>query len=113
MPHSIRSRTNSSQILFTAITLAAGVFFTTDVTPEEARSGEDVFQRACFACHGTGLNGAPVKGDQYAWEDRLQKGASVLYENTLIGFNNMPPRGACADCSDAEIAAAVRYLLNM
>jgi cytochrome c5 len=112
MPHTIRSRTNSGPILF-AITLAAGVIFTTDITAEEARTGEDVFQRACYACHGTGLNGAPVKGDQTAWEERLQKGESTLYENTLNGLNNMPPRGACANCSDIEIAAAVRYLLNM
>ncbi|MCB1683156.1 MAG: cytochrome c5 family protein, partial [Pseudomonadales bacterium] len=74
------------------------------------RSGEGVFNQACFSCHGTGLNGAPVVGDEYAWRERLSKGPSVLLENTLQGINNMPPRGACADCSDEEIAAAVQYL---
>lgn len=76
------------------------------------RTGETVFQQACFACHGTGLYGAPVVGDAYDWQDRLSKGLPVLLENTLQGMNNMPPRGACADCSDTEIEAAVRYLTD-
>ena len=92
------------------------VVMVADIEPanatDAARSGEQVFQQACFACHGTGLNGAPVVGDQYEWEDRLKKGESVLFENTLKGLNNMPPRGACVGCSDAEIAAAVRYLID-
>lgn len=83
------------------------------IAADEARSGEEVFQQACFACHGTGLNGAPVVGDQYAWEDRLQTGRSALLTNTLNGLNNMPPRGGCADCSDAEIEAAVRYIVGL
>jgi cytochrome c5 len=82
------------------------------IAEKPQRLGEAVFQQACFACHGTGLNGAPVIGDTYEWEDRISKGLPVLLENTLQGLSNMPPRGACADCSDAEIAAAVSYLIS-
>jgi len=77
----------------------------------DARSGEQVFNQACFSCHGTGFYDAPVIGDRYAWEARVDKGEPALLENTLRGFNSMPPRGACSDCTDAEIEAAMKYLL--
>jgi len=80
--------------------------------PAASRSGEDVFNQACFTCHGTGFYNAPVIGDRYAWQERLSKGELALVESTLQGLNSMPPRGACSDCTDDEIAAAVRYLLN-
>ena len=86
-----------------------------DTTGEESgntRSGEEVFNQACFSCHGTGFYGAPVIGDGYAWEERVQKGVQTLFESTLNGLNSMPPRGACTDCSDAELDAAVRYLID-
>jgi cytochrome c5 len=74
--------------------------------------GETVFEQACFSCHGTGFYGAPVIGDQFAWEERLTRGETELIENTLQGLNSMPARGGCVQCSDAEIQAAVRYLIN-
>ncbi len=84
-----------------------------DGTPQSnQRSGEEVFQQACFSCHGTGFYGAPVIGDDYAWEDRLSRGEAALLENTLQGLNSMPARGGCTHCSDGEIQAAIIYLIN-
>ena len=74
--------------------------------------GEKVFEQACFSCHGTGFYGAPIIGDPYDWEERLARGENDLIANTLQGLNSMPARGGCATCSDAEIQAAVRYLIN-
>lgn len=74
--------------------------------------GEKVFEQACFSCHGTGFYGAPLIGDQYDWEERLARGETELIANTLQGLNSMPARGGCAQCSDAEIQAAVRYLIS-
>jgi cytochrome c5 len=95
-----------------SVFLLAGAIVEPDSVVAAERSGEAVFNQACFACHGTGLNGAPILGDEYEWQDRLSKGLPALIENTLQGMSNMPPRGACADCSDAEVAAAVRYLTS-
>ena len=75
-------------------------------------NGETVFDQACVSCHGSGFYGAPVIGDSYAWEDRLKKGEATLIENTLNGLNSMPARGGCAACTDAEVQAAVRYLIS-
>ncbi len=81
-------------------------------TQSNQRSGEEVFQQACFSCHGTGFYGAPVIGDVDAWEDRLSRGEAALLENTLQGLNSMPARGGCAYCADGEIKAAIIYLIN-
>ncbi len=36
----------------------------------------------------------------------------TLLSNALNGFNAMPPRGTCADCSEEEIQAAINYMLG-
>lgn len=75
------------------------------------RSGEAVFNSACSACHGTGVLGAPRRNNADDWAARLPKGMDVLIEHSLNGFNAMPPRGACGNCSDEEIIAAVEFMI--
>jgi cytochrome c5 len=77
------------------------------VTP---RSGEAVYRAACVACHGAGVAGAPKFGNAADWAPRLAQGTDSLLLHAVQGFRAMPPRGGCADCSDAEIRAAVDYL---
>ncbi|RLA04141.1 MAG: cytochrome C, partial [Gammaproteobacteria bacterium] len=51
--------------------------------------------------------------DNANWERRIRdNGLSVLYRNALDGFNNMPPRGACVSCNDADVIAAVDYMVH-
>ena len=75
-------------------------------------SGEQVYSTFCFACHTTGVSGAPLLGDAAAWEPRLAKGMDVLMANTVNGINVMPAKGTCMACSDAELQAAVDYMLD-
>ncbi|MFC3032961.1 c-type cytochrome [Pseudoalteromonas fenneropenaei] len=72
------------------------------------RSGEQVYQASCFACHGTGALGAPKSHED--WVPRLAKGKDVLLKHAIEGFNSMPPRGTCMNCSDEEIAAAIDFM---
>lgn len=76
------------------------------------RSGEQVFNTACQACHATGAAGAPKVGDKAAWGPRLAQGKPTLYQHALHGIRAMPPRGMCANCSDDEIKAAVDFLVG-
>lgn len=78
----------------------------------EGRDAEQLFDSYCFSCHGTGWDNAPVLGDSFAWEDRIAKGMEVLLENTIKGFNAMPPKGNCFDCTEAELKAVVEFLLG-
>ncbi|MCG6200689.1 c-type cytochrome [Psychromonas antarctica] len=74
------------------------------------RSGEKVYNTYCVACHATGAAGAPLKGDALAWKPRVDQGMETLVKHATEGFNAMPARGTCADCSDEEIAATVKFL---
>ena len=78
------------------------------------RSGEDVYNGACMACHSAGIAGAPKVGDQLAWTDRIAKGMDVLYDSGINGVagTGMIPRGGCADCSDDEIRLAVDFMVE-
>ena len=78
------------------------------------RSGEDIYNAACMACHTTGAGGAPVLGDVAAWADRIAKGTDVLYDSGVNGVagTGMIAKGGCMDCSDDEIYAAVDYMIE-
>jgi cytochrome c5 len=76
-----------------------------------ADAGKKLYEAACQACHTTGAAGAPKLGDKAAWAPRLKKGMDVLHANALKGIGAMPPKGG-ATASDAEVKAAVEYLVN-
>ena len=42
------------------------------------RSGMEVVDTVCAACHATGKNGAPKIGDQQAWAGRTAQGLTAL-----------------------------------
>ena len=78
-------------------------------------SGESTYKTACFACHGTGAAGAPKTGDKPAWEARIAQGNDKLYENAIKGYKGakgvMPAKGGRADLKDADVKAAVDYMV--
>ena len=76
------------------------------------RSGEDVFSKACTTCHTPGVAGAPKLGDKAAWAPRIEKGVDVLYNSAINGFNGMPAKGMCFDCSADELKATVDYMVE-
>lgn len=76
------------------------------------RSGEEVFNAVCTACHSTGAAGAPMVGDTAAWAPRIDKGMETLISHAINGFNAMPAKGGCASCPDEEIKAAVEYMVG-
>jgi cytochrome c5 len=78
----------------------------------EPKSGEDVYNSSCSACHGSGAAGAPKLGDAGAWSSRLGKGIDTLYSNAIGGLNGMPAKGLCMSCSDDELKAAVDYMVE-
>ncbi|MEK6744892.1 MAG: c-type cytochrome [Nitrospirota bacterium] len=77
-----------------------------------ARTGKQVYESVCIACHGTGAAGAPKFGDT-AWVEREKKeGLKELVKDAIKGERAMPPKGGCTDCSDNEIRAAVQYMID-
>ncbi len=78
----------------------------------EPRDGATVFNTFCTACHTTGAAGAPIRGNHELWAPRVAKGMDVLTNHALNGFNAMPARGSCMDCTDEEVVAAIKYLTD-
>ena len=77
-----------------------------------ARSGEDVYNTKCMICHASGTAGAPMIGKAEDWAARIAQGSDVLYTNAINGFNGMPAKGLCMDCSDDELKASVDYMVE-
>jgi len=77
-----------------------------------AKSGKDIWQGTCSACHGTGVLGAPKIGDKAAWAPRIAKGLETLKGHALHGFNQMPAKGGNASLSDADVVAALEYMVG-
>lgn len=78
----------------------------------EPRSGSAVYDSKCVTCHGTGAAGAPKFADAGAWAPRIGQGMDTLYTHAIGGFNGMPAKGLCMDCSDDEVKAAVDYIVE-
>lgn len=75
------------------------------------RTGEQLYQATCVACHGTGAAGAPKLGDNAAWAPRLKLGLSGLLKSAIMGKNAMPPKGG-SDATETELAHAIVYMAN-
>jgi cytochrome c5 len=75
----------------------------------KAKSGEEVYNTACSACHLGGIAGAPKTGDKSAWAPRIAQGVATLYKHSIEGFKTMPAKGGQSALSDDEVKAAVDY----
>lgn len=74
--------------------------------------GKAVYGKACVACHATGVANAPKLGDKAAWAPRLGAGVDGLTKSVIGGKGAMPPKAGNPSLTDAEIRAAVEYLVS-
>ena len=73
--------------------------------------GAKVYGAGCNVCHAAGVAGAPKFGDKAAWGPRLGQGLDTLTTSVIKGKGAMPPRGAVANASDADLRAAVEHMV--
>jgi len=95
-----------------AVAPAAATPAPTTAPASTARSGEQVYQQACAMCHDIGLAGAPKLGDATAWKQRVAQGKNVLHDHAIKGIRAMPAKGGNPALPDAEVSAAVDYMLT-
>ncbi len=74
---------------------------------------EGTYRIFCFACHSTGLSGAPLPGDAEAWGPRMEKGRDAIVEIMNRGLNAMPPKGLCMTCTDDQLWELSQYMVNL
>ena len=78
--------------------------------PTAARSGKEVFDAVCTACHTAGVAGAPKITDKAAWEPRVKSGLDSMLNSAMNGKGAMPPRGGNPAVTDEELKATILYM---
>jgi c(7)-type cytochrome triheme protein len=77
-----------------------------------AQAGKDLYAKTCAVCHAAGVAGAPRLGNVADWQPRIAAGTARLYSSALQGTpKGMPAKGGNTAASDAEVRAAVDYML--
>ncbi len=85
------------------------------VALDKARS---IWLQNCESCHGYGIAEAPVPMRPEDWQHRVTKDKAALYAHAIDGFigpeySMMPARGGNDALTDAEVKAAVDYMLHL
>ena len=81
-------------------------------TKPGAADGKAVYDKLCVACHAQSVAGSPKLGDKAAWAPRLGAGVNGLMQSVIKGKGAMPPKAGNPALSDAEIRAAVEFMLS-
>lgn len=89
---------------------AAGEAAPSTPSPDLAH-GQQIYRQACAFCHDKGVAGAPKVGDVAAWSPRMAQGMDTLYTVALRGKGAMPAKGGNPSLTDADVKAAVDYLV--
>ena len=86
-------------------------------TPAAAMAdGKSTYSQACGVCHATAVAGAPKFGDKAAWAPRIAQGSATLHDHAIKGYQGkagmMPAKGGNAALGDADVKAAVDYMVS-
>lgn len=81
-------------------------------TAAQAADGKAVYDKACAVCHAAGVANAPKFGDKAAWGPRVGAGVPTLVATVIKGKGAMPPKGGAANLQEADIQAAVEYMVG-
>ena len=77
-----------------------------------AVDGKAVYDKVCFACHQQSVAGSPKLGDKAAWAPRLPTGHDAMVQSVIKGKGAMPPKAGNPALSEAEIRAAVEFMVS-
>jgi cytochrome c5 len=80
------------------------------VVASGARSGKEIVDATCAACHATGALGSPKVHNKADWSPRMKQGMATLLKHAINGIRSMPPRGGDSSLSDADLKAAITYM---
>ena len=78
--------------------------------------GKSTYNNTCALCHASGAAGAPKPSDKADWGPRIAQGKDTLYKHAIEGFTGakglMPAKGAAPNLTDAEVKAAVDFMVD-
>ena len=97
----MKSMPSKLLVVIAAMTLSSHV---------SADAGKETYTKSCAVCHSA--LSPKLVGDKAAWEPRLKLGTDALVANVIKGKGAMPAKGGNAKLSDADIKAAVEYMVS-
>lgn len=79
--------------------------------------GKTIYDHLCTSCHTAGIAGAPKLGNKAMWGPRIAEGIDTLVKHAENGYtgpdgNHMPARGGNPALTDAQIKAAVTWIVD-
>jgi cytochrome c5 len=77
-----------------------------------AGDGKAIYDKVCFACHAQSIAGSPPLGDKAAWAPRIKQGTDAMVQSVVKGKGAMPPKAGNPALTDAEIRAAVDFMVS-
>ena len=79
---------------------------------DSSGKGESIYKQSCAVCHAAGVAGAPKLTDKAAWAPRIAKGMEAMYASSIKGKGAMPAKGGNPSLADADVKAAVDYMVS-
>lgn len=94
---------------------AARTAAASQVAFEGTLDGSVIYDNLCGACHTSGAGGAPML-TKAAWASRTTQGVEVLVQHAIEGYQGsaglMPARGGNPALNDAQVEAAVKWMID-
>jgi cytochrome c5 len=108
---------NTGRAAMEAAKAAAAKAAASQVAYGGTTDGKAIFDHLCTSCHTAGVAGAPKVGDKAAWGPRIAEGLDTLIKHATDGYhgpdgNFMPPKGGNPALSDAQVKAAVTWIVD-
>lgn len=80
--------------------------------PSSPQAAKTAYDNYCSACHSNTKSDAPQLGDKRAWAPVEERGFLAAYRYVVDGKYNHPVRCGDKTCSDQEVIAALKYMLQ-
>ncbi len=111
-PRAVTVPVASVEVVAAAAPAAVAVVAAPVVAAAPAFDAAAAYQMSCFACHSTGVAGAPKTGDKTAWDQKMAKGIDAVVANTMNGINAMPAKGMCMTCTEDNMRTLIQFMLD-
>ncbi len=96
----------------TALAEAQAAAASPAATEDAVVDGAAVYNGLCVSCHAAAVAGAPIPGSEQFAAREAERGLDGLVQNAINGLNAMPARGGNPSLTDAQIQAAVEFMLQ-
>ncbi|MGH1370801.1 MAG: c-type cytochrome [Cellvibrionaceae bacterium] len=104
---------SSATITLAIMLFVLGVYASTSSAEPLSDRQTRLMLSNCVQCHTKPILGAPLIGDQKAWQKVFKKGEEQVLKNVVQGLGSMPPLGYCSTCDEADFRALIKTMSGL